>query len=78
MAKFEAYTMKEYIEKNKLDVDVEDSFATKMIAKHLRSLGFEQRTVREGLINVKKWVKDNRKTKMVELAQKLARLEGRP
>lgn len=72
----EAYTMSEYIAKMGLKVDPQDTFATKLIAKHLRSLGFEQRKVRmeDGSV-VHKWVRDGRKEMLSGLVEKLKEIE---
>lgn len=36
------FTTAEYISKHHLDVDVQDPWATKLINKHLRRLGYER------------------------------------
>lgn len=44
------FTLKEFIEKNKLEVNLQDSPATKMITKKLRESGYQQvRLLHNGL-----------------------------
>lgn len=73
------FTIAEYIQENNLDVELRDSFALKMVAAHLRGLGYSSKRTRDGTgKTVIMWTKSSRKQKLAELAAKLNRLEGRP
>lgn len=73
--KTEMYTMKEYATKHKLNVNMSDPAATKLLAAHLRERGYTQRRLRFGPRGQRMqkvvWVRDN---SLEELAKKLEAL----
>lgn len=77
-----SFTIAEYIQQNKLDVDPRDSAVNKTIAAHLRRLGYSQTRVRKSIGDGKHqsqtvWIKDNRKEMLDGLEAKLKKLEGK-
>lgn len=73
------FTTAEYVAKHDLNVDMRDSFAVKMIAKHLKALGYKPRRTRDGQgKSVTVWTKTDREKQLLALQAKLNRLEGKP
>lgn len=74
------FTMAEYISFHKLDVNMRDTPALKMVAEHLRNRGYEQKRSapkpgesRRPIV----WVRSNRKMELSALAERLRALEGK-
>ncbi len=62
-------TMEEFIAKHKLNVNIQDSAATKLIAKRLVALGYRAKKVRLDGTTKRVWVK--RGTELQELQERL-------
>lgn len=70
-----SFTIEEYITQNALGVDIHDSGATKLVAAHLRKIGYESRRVRKDGRARTVWMKSAREADMAKLEAKLAELE---
>lgn len=70
------FSLKEYAAAHDLDVMDHDTTAIKMVADHLRALGYEQRRIRQGGTKAQYvWQKSDRKKELATLAEKLAEIE---
>jgi hypothetical protein len=72
-----SFTIFEYIQQQKLDVDPRDTAVMKVVAAHLRELGYQPQRVRRSLGDGKMkseqvWVKNDRKEMLADLEAKLA------
>lgn len=74
------FTIAEYIQKENLGVDPRDTAVTRMVAAHLKQMGYISKRVRQSIGDGKYkaqivWSKDNRKEMLSELEQKLAAIK---
>lgn len=69
------FTMVEYIEKNQLGINPRDTKGLKMVAAHLRKLGYEQTRSRVDGKQKIIWMRKNRAVELEALSSKLEALE---
>lgn len=69
------FTIAQYIEMNKLEVDPRDAGSTKLIAAHLRGLGYSARRVRGEGKSMTMWSKSDKVEEKEKLLGKLQALE---
>lgn len=70
-----SFTIVEYAQQKGLDLDPKDTKAMKMIAEHLRKLGYEPQRTRKGGKSSVVWVRGDRSQKRQALALQLQDLE---
>lgn len=70
------FTMKQYADAYGLTLREHDTPAQKLIADHLRSLGYEQRRIRKGGVKAEYvWQKSDRKKELANLSAQLAEIK---
>lgn len=73
------FTIEQYIKDNKLDVNPKDVGATRLVAEHLKRLGFRMRRIRSSEAGVRvstnMWARDDRKEELDALKEKLGAIE---